>query len=98
MNALRPNLGEITTGVFAIARRVGDFYDDPMTRASGCADELAPMVVRDVVKRVGIYLAEHDLTIETWECELRARTTDRWVYFSGASDVAGMLDHLAVTP
>lgn len=95
------NLGEITGRLFAIVGRLDAFFDDPITRQSGCGDELIGGVVRGVLRDTKACLDGYGMTLAEWEDEMRVRVSPKWFYFSYASAVANLFAEeygAAVTP
>lgn len=77
-------LGKLTGDVLAELSSVAAFFDDPITRASGCADEFAPSVCGRAHERIVRLLdvggfADAQSFVEAVE---RA-TSPRWAYFAG---------------
>lgn len=81
MNTTR-DLGRLVGLIELEARGVNGFLADPITRASGCADELLPGVVEKAAIRVELLLRRHGYEhYDSFVDEVAARTSARWVYF-----------------
>jgi hypothetical protein len=79
---MNTNLGETVSAVERELDLLTDFMDDPITRASGCGDELFPLVSRACLERVEALLrARGYACYREFMVEVEDRTCDRWVHF-----------------
>lgn len=75
---LGKTLGEVNAEVGSISA----FLDDPITRQSGCADELLPILNRHVLTNVKQILQDAGYTFfRDFIDEIEARTNPKWAYF-----------------
>lgn len=92
------NLGELCSHVWHAASESSSFYDDPITRSCGCADEIAPLVHRSIIERLSAYLHSVDVDPAEIERQLYARVDHKWAYDSGICHWLGeVIEHRART-
>jgi len=76
------NLGKLVGEVSKEIGSIGDFLDDPITRESGCADELLPLVSKNILERIKTLLQDNGYTFfRDFLDEIEARTSPKWAYF-----------------
>ncbi len=82
------NLGTITTDVVVVLRSLDSGLD--AVRAFGAPSECSGIVIRSAAKELVEILAGHGLTAEAFLDLVEARTSPRFVYFSGFGEVADL--------
>lgn len=92
---MRTDLGVVVGVVQRELRLLNEFRDDPITRASGCADELYPLVSRACMERVEALLRARGYeSYREFVVEVEDRTCAKWVsFYSGVDqldDMAGL--------
>lgn len=84
---MKSNLGVTVSKVRAELERFTAFFDDPITRGSGCADEFAPGMRRRTAVRIEAILrdAGYD-NYCAFVNDVEERTTPKWSYFCSGID------------
>jgi hypothetical protein len=82
MTMSNQNLGKTVGEVNEVLSAITAFLDDPITRQSGCADELLPSVNRSALLRIQTILRANGYTFfRDFLDEVEARTNSKWAYF-----------------
>lgn len=87
---LAVNMGRLTTDVLREMGWLDDSLNDPITRACG-VDEMGPLLAAHARTRITKLLADHAMTPEDFEQELRLRCNDKWLWDSGLLGIASYI-------
>jgi hypothetical protein len=80
-------LGKLTGAILHELGAFSRFHDDPITIQSSCGDELVPLVWRFTSERILVLIFDAGMTPRQFLEEVEDRTSPKWIYFSGLSQI-----------